>query len=139
MNNYNKFLVLFAVCVWLPLAQAAMDHSGHKGMSAGGESSGANCIRPHLDKIKPERLSTVSPGAEFSFVAFNIDNPEQLSVEVKHQPVDIDVEFKDPFYVIKGKIPGALADTAARIDVKVDSKHSACRLQDGWLIKISGK
>ena len=118
-------------------AYAAMDHSGHQGMGMGGESSGSACIHPHLDKTKPEKLATVAPGSEFSFVVFNIDNPEQVSVTVKNQPVEIDTEFKDPFYVVKGKIPDTLKNTAARIDVKVASKFASCRLQEGWLIKIS--
>lgn len=115
-------------------ANAAMDHSGHGG---GGESSGSSCIHPHLDKIKPAHLATVAPGSEFSFVVFNIDNPNQVSVKVKHQPVAVETEFKDPFYVVKGKIPDSLHNTAARVDVKIDSKFSSCRAQEGWLLKIS--
>jgi hypothetical protein len=120
-------------------AYAAMDHSGHTGMSGGGsmESSGSACIHPHIDKIKPEKLATVSPGAEFSFVVFNIDKPEQVSVTVKQQPVKIKTEFKDPFYVVRGHLPDSLKNTAARIDVKISSKFTSCRLQDGWLLKIS--
>lgn len=132
----RSFLSNIALLVVLQDANA-VDHSAHGGMAGGGDSSGAACIKPHLDKLKPQRLATVTPGSEFSFVAFNIDNPEQISVTVKHQPVDVETEFKDPFYVIKGKIPEGLHNTAARIDVKIDSKYHSCRLQDGWLVKIS--
>ena len=135
-----KCLLLFSALIILDDAIAAMDHSGHTGSGGGSsEASGSACIRPHLDKIKPERLATVAPGSEFSFVVFNIDKPEQVSVAVKNQHVNIETEFKDPFYVVRGKIPDALANTAARIDVKIDSKYPSCRLQDGWLIKISEK
>lgn len=116
---------------------AAMDHSRHRGMSANSESSGAACIHPHLDKINPAHLSTVAPGSEFSFVIFNIDKPEQIAVTVKKQPVDITTEFKDPYFVVKGKLPDTLKDTAARVDVKINSKYSSCRAEEGWLLKIS--
>jgi hypothetical protein len=131
-------VILRNIALLLILQDAnAVDHSAHGGMAGGGDSSGGACIKPHLDKLKPQRLSTITPGSEFSFVAFNIDNPEQVSVTVKHQPVDVETEFKEPFYVFKGKIPNGLRNTAARIDVKIDSKYNACRLQDGWLVKIS--
>ena len=133
-------VLLLSMLLCMDNVIAAMDHSGHaRSGGDGGEASGSACIRPRLDKIKPERLATVSPGTEFSFVVFNIDKPEQVSVVVKNQPVDIATEFKDPFYIVRGKIPATLVNTAARIDVKIDSKYHPCRLQDGWLIKITEK
>jgi hypothetical protein len=132
MKKKQLLAAMFAVTLFD--ANAAMDHSGHQG---GGESSGANCVRPHLDKIKPAHLADVSPGSEFSFVVFNIDDPKQVTVKVKQKPVDVETEFKDPFYVVKGKIPSSLHNTAARIDVKIDSKHTPCRAEQGWLVKIS--
>lgn len=118
-------------------AQAAMDHSAHRGNGIRAETGGTSCVRPTLSKMKPAHLSTVSPGAEFSFVVSNIDDPNQVSVQVKKQDVDIVSEFKDPFYVIKGKIPDSLSNTAARVDVKIDSKIASCRAAEGWLLKIS--
>jgi hypothetical protein len=115
-----------------------MDHSQHRGMGANTESSGSACIHPHFDKIKPAHLSTVAPGSEFSFIVYNIEKPEQVSVTVKKQPVDISTEFKDPYFIVKGKLPENLKDTAARVDVKINSKYHACRAEDGWLLKISG-
>ena len=132
LNYLTSGILLFTL-----MDAKAVDHSGHGGMGGGGDSTGSSCVKPHLDKIKPARLATVLPGSEFSFVVFNIDSPEQVSVVVKQKPVEIVTEFKDPFYVIKGKIPADLRNTAARIDVKVASKYSSCRLQDGWLVKIS--
>jgi hypothetical protein len=116
-------------------ANAAMDHSGHSGGGSG--SSDVTCIHPRLDRIQPAHLATIAPGSEFSFVVFNIDNPKLVSVMVKNKPVDIETEFKDPFYVVKGRIPDSLRNTAARIDVKIDAKYNPCKAAQGWLVKIS--
>lgn len=118
-------------------AHAAMDHSAHRGGGAKAETGGTSCVRPVLSKMKPAHLSTVAPGSEFSFVVSNIDDPNQVSVQVKKQDVDIVTEFKDPFYIVKGKIPDSLRNTAARVDVKIDSKVASCRAAEGWLLKIS--
>jgi hypothetical protein len=132
MKKLHVLSALFTL--FLVDANAAMDHSGHGGGSGG---SDVNCIHPRLDKIQPAHLATVAPGSEFSFVVFNIDNPKVVSVMVKKQPVDIKTEFKDPFYVVKGKIPDSLRNTAARIDVKIDAKYNPCKAAQGWLVKIA--
>ena len=87
----------------------------------------------------PPHLATVAPEAEFSFLAFNIDKPEQTSVTVKNIPVEVTAEFKDPYYLIKGKIPASLKNTAARINIKVSAKSPHCEAENGWLLKISDK
>jgi hypothetical protein len=135
MKSIQILAALFAVI--LLDAHAAMDHSAHRGKGARAETGGTSCVRPVLSKMKPAHLSTVTPGSEFSFVVSNIDDPDQVSVQVKKLDVDIVAEFKDPFYVVKGKIPDSLSNTAARVDVKIDSKVSSCRAAEGWLLKIS--
>jgi hypothetical protein len=117
-------------------AHAAMDHSRHRG-NGNAAMGGVSCVRPQLSKMQPAHLSTVAPGSAFSFVVSNLDDPEQVSVQIKKQDVDVVTEFKDPFYVVKGKIPDSLHNTAARVDVKIDSKIPSCRAADGWLLKIS--
>jgi hypothetical protein len=117
---------------------ATEHHSGHN-MSAGsgGGDSMSTCLKPHLSKFLPAHLATVSPGSEFSFVAFNINKPENISVTVKKIPVETTSEFKDPFYVVKGKLPESLKNTAARINIKVSGKTSHCEAENGWLVKIT--
>ncbi len=83
--------------------------------------------------------ATVTPGAEFSFLVFNIDKPEQVSVTVKNIPVEVTAEFKDPYYLFKGKLPASLVSTAARINIKVNAKSPHCEAENGWLLKISDK
>ena len=118
-------------------ARAAMDHSQHRGGGGKPAMGGAACVRPQVSKMQPAHLATVAPGSSFSFVVSNIDNPEHVSVEVKRQPVEIEAEYKNPYYIVRGKIPESLRNTAARVDVKIDSKVASCRAQEGWLIKIS--
>lgn len=134
MKKMLLLATLFAVS--LPDAHATSHHGGHRGKS---NTWSTNCLHPRLDKLQPERLATVAPGAAFSFLIYNIEDPKHVSVEVKRQPVDVTFELKDSFYVVKGKLPDSLSNTAARIDVKVNAKARSCRSADGWLIKISEK
>ena len=133
MKHTHILAALLAVLLFD--AHAAMDHGAH----GGGKSAmgGAACLRPLLSKMQPAPLATVAPGSAFSFVVSNIDNPKQVSVQVKRQAVDVVAEFKDPYYVVRGKIPDSLRNTAARVDVKIDSKVASCRAAEGWLLKIS--
>lgn len=130
------YLLAALVAVTVFDANAAMDHSQHRG-GGGTEMGSATCVRPLLSKMQPAHLSTVMPGSAFSFVLSNVDDPKQVSVQIKKQDVDIVTEFKDPYYVIKGKIPDSLRNTAARVDVKINSKIASCRATEGWLVKIS--
>ena len=121
-------------------ANASEHHSGHGGGSGGGggDSSGT-CGKPNLGKFMPPHLATIAPEGEFSFRVFNIDKPEQISVTVKNIPVEVTAELKDPYYLVKGKIPAALVNTAARINIKVSAKSPHCEAENGWLLKISDK
>lgn len=134
--------VIFFIISFLTIgvANASEHHSGHGGGSGGGGGGSAGaCMKPHLGKFLPPHLATIAPEAEFSFLAFNIDKPEQITVTVKNIPVELTAEYKDPFYLVKGKIPASLVNTAARINVKVSAKSPHCETENGWLLKISGK
>ncbi|MDD2661428.1 MAG: hypothetical protein PHY54_17385 [Methylococcales bacterium] len=137
-----SLLVLFFIISFFTIgsAKATEHHSGHgSGAGGGGGSSAGSCGKPQLGKFLPPHLATVEPGSGFSFRAFNIDKPEQIAVTVKNIPVETTAEFKDPYYVIKGKLPASLVDTAARINIKVSAKSPHCEAENGWLLKISGK
>ena len=138
----TRLLVIFFIIAFFNggAANASEHHSGHGGgPKSGGAGAAGACGKPHLGKFLPEHLATVVPGSEFSFLAFNIDKPEQISVTVKNIPVEVTAEFKDPFYLIKGKLPASLVDTAARINVKVSAKSPHCEAENGWLLKIAGQ
>ena len=120
---------------------ASEHHSGHGGGNKGadGGSGASSCEKAHAGKFLPPHLATVTPGAEFSFLAFNVDRPNQIHVTVKNIPVAVTAELKEPYYLIKGKIPASLFNTAARINIKIDAKSSHCEAEDGWLLKIADK
>ena len=137
-----RLLVIFFIISFFNIgeAYASEHHSGHGGGGgSGGGSSAGTCLKPRLGKFLPPHLATVAPESEFSFLAFNIDKPEQIAVTVKNIPVDVTAEFKDPYYLIKGKIPASLVNTAARINIKVSAKSPHCEAENGWLLKIADK
>ena len=137
----HKLIALFFTCTALTVnsTYATEHHSGHGGGAGGSGGTSSACTKPHLSKFLPAHLSTVVPESEFSFVAFNIYKPEQIEVTVKNIAVEVTAEFKDPFYIIKGKLPTSLTNTAARINIKVKAKSPHCETEGGWLLKIADK
>jgi len=118
---------------------ASEHHSGHGGGPKSSGGSASTCGKPQLAKFSPAHLANVAPESIFSFYAYNIDKPEYVSATVKNIPVELRAEFKDPFYLIKGKLPASLVDTAARINIKVTGKSPHCEAEDGWLLLIGHK
>jgi hypothetical protein len=139
VNNMKK-TILLALIAFLSVSagHAAEHHSGHGGGMGGGGGSGGACMKPKLAKFTPEQLATVAPGAEISFVALNINHPSQVSVIVKGIPVELNSEFKDPYYLFKAKLPDSLRSTVARVNIKVTAKSPPCEAEGGWLLKIGG-
>ncbi len=138
----TKLPVIFFIISFFTIgtAYATEHHSGHGGGSGGGGGSTAGtCGKPHLGNFMPPHLATIAPEGEFSFRVFNIDKPEQIAVTVKKMPVEITAEYKNPFYLIKGKMPASLVNTAARINIKVSAKSPHCEAENGWLLKIAGE
>ncbi|MDO9048740.1 MAG: hypothetical protein Q7U66_13545 [Methylobacter sp.] len=136
-----RLLALFFIvsCFNVSAGYAAEHHSGH-GASSGGGGGGENaCLKPQLTKFLPANLATVAPGSAFSFLAFNVEKPEQIKVTVKTIPVEVTTEDKDTFYLVKGKLPAELVNTTARINIKVNAKVSRCNGENGWLVKIAEK
>ncbi len=113
----------------------AIDHSMHTGMS--GSSSGMACVKAQFSKFEPEHLATVSPESEFSFLAFNIQKPEQIEVTIKSQMIPLSIEPKGDFFHVVGKLPAELRDTTARINIKSVAKNEKCNVETGWLVTIT--
>lgn len=132
----KKILLAFAFLGFSFNSFAAMDHSGHN-MNGGAGSSSAACMKPHFSKFQPEHLATIAPESEFSFMVMNVQKPQQIEVFVKSQPIKINVEDKDTFMIVKGKLPADLKNTAARIQIKVSTKIEKCNAEDGWLVTIT--
>jgi hypothetical protein len=139
--NTNKLLVTMSMIALLSsgVVTASEHHSGHGGGPKSGGGTSSACGKPQLAKFLPAHLATVAPEASFSFMAFNVDKPEYISVTAKNIPVEVTAEFKDPFYLIKGKLPASLVNTAARINIKVTGKSPHCEAEDGWLLLITDK
>ncbi len=139
----TRLIVIFSMIAFFNIgaANATEHHSGHGGGSGGGggNSTAGTCTKPHLGKFLPPHLAPVAPESGFSFMAMNVDKPEQIAVTVKNIPVEINAEFKDPYYLVKGKLPASLVNTAARVNVKVSAKSPHCEAEIGWLLKITDK
>ena len=130
----KKIITIIGLFLLSVITQATEHHSGHAGMGGGG---GSNCIKAKLAKFSPEHLATVAPGSEFSFVVYNIDYPNQVHAMVKEIPVELTAEFKDPIFIMKGKLPESLRDTVVRINIKVSAKLNSCEAENGWLLKVA--
>jgi len=141
MKTSRLLVIFFIICFFtMGAANASEHHSGHGGGSGGdGGGSASTCGKPQLGKFLPPHLATIAPEGKFTFLVFNIDKPEQVSVTVKNIPVEVTAEFKDPYYLFKGKLPASLVSTAARINIKVNAKSPHCEAENGWLLKISDK
>ena len=136
-----KLLALFSIVSLLTSTtiNASEHHSGHGGGMSGGGGTTSSCCKPNLGKFLPPHLSTVVPEAEFSFLVFNIDKPEQVYATVKNIPVELSAEFRDPYYIFRGKLPAALVNTPARINITVKAKSPHCEAENGWLVIIADK
>lgn len=140
MKSSNLWVVI-AVSFWLyiPVVQASEHHSGHgAGMTSGGGSA-SQCMKASLERFNPPHLTKVAPGSVFTFYAFNIDSPEQLSATVKKIPVELTAEYKEPYFLVKGKLPDSLVNTAARVQIKASAKSPHCEDEQGWLLMIGDK
>jgi hypothetical protein len=138
MKTPRLLAIFFMVsCFNVSASYASEHHSGHNmsgGRGGGGEGA---CMKARLSKFTPANLTTVVPGSEFSFFAFNVDSPKQINVTVKSIPVQVTAENKETFYLVKGRLPADLVNTTARINIKVTGKILKCNGENGWLVKIS--
>ena len=114
-------------------AQSSGGHGDHGGSGGGGPS----CIKAKMSRYKPEHLASVAPGSEFSFAASGTNGPGHIHVSIKQQPIDLTIEDKDTFYLVKGKLPEDIKNTAVRISVLLKSKQGKCDAEGGWLLKVT--
>ena len=125
MKTSRLLIIFFIISFYIGAANASEHHSGHGGGNGSGGGDGGSagsCGKPQLGKFLPPHLATIAPEGKFTFLVFNIDKPEQVSVTVNNMPVEVTAEFKDPYYLFTAKMPASLVSTAARINVKVSAK-----------------
>ena len=116
------------------MAQSTGGHGGHGG---GSGSGGTDCIKAKISRYTPEHLAPVAPGSEFSFAASGSNGPGHIHVSIKQQPIEVTIEDKDTFYLVKGKLPKEIKNSVVRISVSLKSKFSRCDAEGGWLLKVS--
>ncbi len=102
----------------------------------GADADKAECTKPKFRKFMPPHKSEVAPGTEISFHVSHVIESESIKVTAKKIPVDIVVEDKNAFYLVKGKLPESLQGTYARVSVRAGAAPR-CDEQGGWLLKIS--
>lgn len=115
-------------------SQSTPGHGGHGGMRS---SEDGGCLNAKISRYTPEHLTTVKPGSDFSFAVSGSNGPGHIHVSIKQEPVAVQVDDKDTFYWVKGKLPENLKNTVVRISVKAQAKVSKCDAEGGWLLKVS--
>jgi hypothetical protein len=126
-------LLLGVLLSHVSFAQGGDPHSGH---SMG--NTGPSCVKAKVTRFKPEHLSNVEPGAEFSFAVSGALGPEHIHVAAKQIPIAVTTEDKETFILVKGKLPNELKGEPVRLTVKVKAKVSRCDAEEGILLKVSG-
>ena len=137
MQSIKIFVAFAALCICsISWAQSTGGHGGHGGGSGSGAAN-SDCIKAKISRYTPEHLSTVAPGSDFSFAASGSNGPGHIHVSIKQQPIDITIEDKETFYLVKGKLPKDIKNTVVRISVMLKSKFGKCDSDGGWLLKVS--
>ena len=99
-------------------------------------SDKVECKKPKFRKFIPADKSEVAPGSEISFHVTHVVDPTKIQLTAKKIPVEVAVEDRNVFYIVRGKLPDSLQGTYARISIKATAMLG-CSASDGWLLKIS--
>ena len=132
MRNTNIFATLLALCFSNVVWAQATGHIGH-----GGGGVGPACVKAKISRYTPDHLATVPPGSEFSFFASGSNGPDHIHVTIKQRPIDVTLEDKETFYIVRGRLPEDIKSTAVRISVALKAKSSKCDAEGGWLLKVT--
>lgn len=125
------------VCFFLAGLGALMICGGAAWAYGGGSSSSAKaCSKPKFSDFKPLNNALVGANSAFSFSASANTYPDTVKVNVKGRNVPVSIEPKATGFRISGKLPEALHDTYARINITAESSNH-CPGSGGWLLKIS--
>lgn len=131
-------LLLMGLCN-LALAQApgGGGHAGHGGHGGGANPDDFACFKAKISHFKPEHLATVAPGADFSFYVSGPSSGSQIHVSIRQQPIKVDIEDKETFFLVKGKLPPEYKNEVVRVSVKAITKSTKCDAEGGLLLKVS--
>lgn len=117
-------------------AQSTEGHSGHGGGSGGGTND-VSCIKAKISHYKPEHMATVAPGSEYSFAVSGSNGPGHIHVSIRQEPVQVSIENKETFYLVKGRLPADIKNETVRISVKAKAKVGKCDADGGFLLKVT--
>lgn len=136
MQTIKIFVALFALsCCNITWAQSTGGHGGHGGGGSG--SGGPDCIKAKISRTKPDHLALVAPGSEFSFAASGSNGPGHIHVSIKNQPIDVTIDDKETFYLVKGRLPEDIKNSVVRVSVQLKAKVAKCDAEGGWLLKVT--
>jgi len=97
------------------------------------------CKKPKFykfDPIQKKGVVEVPPGSKFSFHASNYTKPETIEVAVKKIKTPVEVENRQSFLIVRGRLPESLTNTFTRISIK-GTAELGCKKKGGWLVKIA--
>ena len=120
----------FSNSVW-----SQSQHGGHTGGSGSSRDNG--CIKAKVSNFKPAHMDTIAPSGEFSATVSGSNGPGHIHVTIRDQPINVTVENKDTFYLVKGKLPAEFKNETVRIAISAKAKNSQCDNDTGWLLKVS--
>ncbi|MDD4915620.1 MAG: hypothetical protein PHW13_11370 [Methylococcales bacterium] len=139
MQTGKLIIILLGIGFCHPLwAQApGGGHAGHGGGGGANVSGDASCFKAKISHYKPEHLATVAPGSEFSFTVSGSNGPGNIFVSIRQQPIHVEVDAKETFYLVKGRLPPELKNETVRISVQARAKMNKCDAEGGILLKVA--
>ena len=132
MQIRKSFVVLCIIGIWSTASAQSTGHIGHSG-----ESGALSCVKAKITHYHPEHLATAPSGAEISFIVSGSNGPGHIHVTVRDEPLELSLDDKEAFYVVKTHLPAKYKNEAVRVNIKVDAKYSRCDAEGGLLLKVS--
>jgi len=88
----------------------------------------------------PKTVNTPVPevdaGAEIGFWVSGYADQSTIKAIARGQKLKLNIENKQPFFMVTAKLPNELAGKFARINLWAKNRAGDCYGKDGWLIKV---
>ena len=123
--------------ITLGFSNSVWSQSQHGGHTGGSSSRDSGCIKAKVSNFQPANMETIAPGGEFSAFVSGSNGPGHIHVTIRNQAINVSVENKDTFYVVKGKLPTEIRNETVRISISAKAKNSQCDSDTGWLLIVS--
>jgi len=132
MQTKQFLAALFIIGFWNTASAQSTGHIGH-----GGEGGALSCVKAKITHYHPENLATVVPGSEISFIVSGSNGPGHIHVIVRDEPLELTLEDKDAYYVVKTHLPAKYKNEAVRVNIRVEARYSKCDADGGLLLKVT--